>query len=405
MAASIDPYRLDADVQPPQEVNFVQLLIAIGEEKRLIACVTAFAVGVALLAAFLIAPIYTARTTLLPPQQGQGGASVLAGSLGALAATAGLTAALKTPEELYAGLLRTDLVSDGLIAAHKLQERYGEKTLYDSRRELLRNVRIITDRKSSLITLEVDDEDPAFAARLANAYAEELKKLLTRVEVTAAQQRRRFYEAQMTKIKDELIAAELAVKLAQDRGGVMSLDAQTQSSITSAEQMRAQIVAREVQLQAMRSYAGPQNPEYARIQAELVSLRRQLAKMEGLDSVPADTTAGSRQNVNDALTNIRAYRELKYQEAMYTALLQQFQLAKAEESKEAPLVQQIGTAMPPDKKSKPSRIVILFAGLLLGLFLGSVLAFTRRASRAARQDPEAAGKWLALSKAWSFRRS
>jgi tyrosine-protein kinase Etk/Wzc len=383
-----------------QGVDLVRLLIILGEGKRLIAAIAGVALLVALAIALASTPIFTARTTLMPPQQQ--GNSLLAGSLGALAATAGLSTGVKTSDEFYAGLLRTDLISDVMISAHKLQERYKTSSLVDTRRALAQKVRIVTDRKSGLITVEVDDTDPAFAARLANSYPEELTKLLTQVEVTAAQQRRRFYEMQMKKVKDELVAAEVAVKLAQEKGGVMSLDAQTQGAITSAAQLRAQIVAREVQLQAMRSYAGPQNPDYSRINAELLSLRGQLEKIEGPEPAPA-ASAARRENVNEALTNVRAFRELKYQEAMYSALLQQFQLAKAEESKEAPLVQQIGTATPPDRKSKPSRALIVLAGLVAGLMLGCLAALLRHVRRVVRTDEFASSKWRAMSAAWSLR--
>lgn len=84
-----------------------------------------------------------------------------------------------------------------------------------------------------------------------------------RIAVTEAQQRRAFFEQQMTKAKDELARAELAVRQAQDKGGLVSVDAQTQTLIGAAAQIRGQIVAREVQLQALRPYAGPDNPRAA----------------------------------------------------------------------------------------------------------------------------------------------
>jgi hypothetical protein len=92
-------------------------------------------------------------------------------------------------------------------------------------------------------------------------YAEELQKLTGRLAVTEAQQRRLFFEQQMNKAKDEFAKAEMSVKQAQDKGGLASVDAQTQSMIGAAAQIRGQIVAREVQLQAIRAYAGPENPD------------------------------------------------------------------------------------------------------------------------------------------------
>lgn len=382
------------------EFGLIDLVTAVGEDKVLVAGLAVLATVAGLAVSLMLTPVFTARSTLLPPQQGQGGASAALASLGALAATTGLGGAFKTSEELYVGLLKTDSVANAVIKRFKLQDRYEQKTLVNTRKELADNVRVSSDRKSTLISIEADDKDPEFAAQLANAYAEELRTLMGRIAVTEAQQRRTFFEGQMGKAKDEFIKAELAVKQAQDTGGLFSVDAQTQTMIGAAAQIRAQIVAREVQLQAMRAYAGPENAELRRLLAELASLRAQLTKMEG---GPIDGAVKS-VDARDALGNVRLYRELKYQEAIYTAMLQQFQLAKADEARDAPLVQQIDVATPPDRKSKPSRTLIVLGAALLGLSLGLALAFVRRLARKAANDPATADQWRALRAAWSMGR-
>jgi tyrosine-protein kinase Etk/Wzc len=128
-------------------------------------------------------------------------------------------------------------------------------------------------------------------------------------------------------------------------------------------------------------------------------LRTQLAKIEGGG---ADVPAG--KDSAESLGNVRIFRELKYQEAIYSAMLQQFQVAKADEAREAPLVQQVDIGLPPDRKSKPKRSIIVLAALFIGLVLGLMAAFWRRAAHRARQDPGSFGQWLAFRSAWSLRR-
>ncbi len=393
-----DSYDLPA-AEPESDVSLLDLATAVGEEKFTIATIAAVCIATGLAVSLLLPPIYTARTTLLPPQQGQSSSGAMAANLGALAASVGVAGALKSQEELYVGLLKTDAIANTLIDRLKLKERYEQQTLVNTRLALQKTVRIAADRKSTLISVEVDDKDPAFAAQLANAYAEELQKLTGRLAVTEAQQRRLFFEQQMNKAKDEFAKAEMNVKQAQDRSGLASVDAQTQSLIGAAAQIRGQIVAREVQLQAIRAYAGPENPDLRRLSAELASLRAQLARLEG-GSSSADGARGSA----DALNNVRLYRELKYQEAIYTAMLQQFQLAKADEARDGPLIQQVDVALPPDRKSKPARAVIVLGAAVAGVMLGLLVAFVRRAVRKAKDDPESAESWRALVDAWSLRR-
>lgn len=394
-----EPYKQPAG-EPEPDISLVEIATAVGEEKFTIAAVAAVCTAVGLAICLLMTPVFTARTTLLPPQQGQGGGGTMAANLGALAASVGVAGSLKSQEELYVGLLKTDAVANALIDRLKLKERYEQQTLVSTRLALQKNVRIAADRKSTLISVDADDKDPAFAAQLANAYAEELQKLTGRLAVTEAQQRRLFFEQQMNKAKNEFAKAEINVKQAQDRSGLASVDAQTQSMIGAAAQIRGQIVTREVQLQAIRAYAGPENPDLRRLVAELAGLRTQLSKLEGGSSSGAAGTGGS----PDALNNVRLYRELRFHEAIYTAMLQQFQVAKADEARDGPLIQQVDVAVAPDRKSKPARAVIVLVAAVAGLMLGLLVAFVRRAARKANENPASAESWRALVDAWSLRR-
>lgn len=383
------------------EISLIELLTGIGQEKRLVAAVTGVGAILGLAIALLIPPTFTARTTLLPPQQSQSASSAVAASLGALAATAGLAGAFKAPEELYVGLLKSDSVANDLVQRFNLKDRYDAKLAQDARRALADRVRFTPDRKSSLITVEVDDKDPAFAAQLANAYVEELRKLMTRIAVTDAQQRRLYFEQQIEKSKADLARAEMAVKQAQEKSGLISLDAQTQTSIATAAQLRAQIVAREVQVRSLQPYAGPENPELRRLLSELAGLRSQLAKIE---NGPGEAAVANGPDGAQALANVRVFRELKYQEAIYSAMLQQLQLAKADEARDAPLIQQVDAAQPPERKSKPRRAVIVLVSVALGLLLGLGWALLRRAMHRAQEDPAKAQQWHDLARAWSWRR-
>ncbi|WP_428573310.1 GNVR domain-containing protein [Ramlibacter sp.] len=381
------------------EIGLVDVVTALGEEKMFVATIALIAVALGLALALLTAPIFTAKTTLLPPQQAQGASAAMAASLGALAGLSGV-GGVRAPEELYVGLLRSESVLMSLVERFKLKERYGVELAYDARMVLLTRVRVSADRRSSLIAVEVDDKDPNFAAQLANAFAEELRKIMTRIAVTEAQQRRFYFEQQIDKAKSDLANAEMAVKQAQERSGLVSLDAQTQSAIATAAQIRGQIVAREVQLRATRPYAGPENPEMKRLISEIAGLRTELAQLEGGG---ADTTNVVEKDGKQGLANVRLFRELKYQEAIYSAMLQQLQLARADEAKDAPLVQQVDAATPPERKSKPRRSMIVVVALALGLLVGIIGAFLRRAARRARTDPGTTRQWQALVRAWSLR--
>ena len=206
-------------------------------------------------------------------------ASALA-SLGALAGIAGSAAGIKSPDEMYVAFLQSVTLQNALIEKFKLKERYNAKTLVDVRTALKDAVRISSDKKSGLLSIEVDDKDPAFAAELANAHVEQLKHMLGQLAVTEAQQRRVFYEQQMLKTQDALAQAEADFRAAKESSGMQVTAVIAEAGVRASAELRAQIAAREVQLQALGRFATPQNPDLQRISSELSAMRAQLSKLE-----------------------------------------------------------------------------------------------------------------------------
>lgn len=182
------------------EISLSELLLTLLENARLI-LVGSLGVGVfALAVSFMITPIYTAKTSLHPPPQGtQGTASMILESLGGgLAGAAG--ASLKDPAQQYVAYLESDTLRNNLIEKFKLKERYDQKYLVKTREILKNRVKITSDKKTSIIKIEVSDESPEFAAELANGYVTELRVFTGRLALQEAHDRREFLETQIKEI-------------------------------------------------------------------------------------------------------------------------------------------------------------------------------------------------------------
>jgi tyrosine-protein kinase Etk/Wzc len=403
--ALLDAAREEDEDDGPQ-VGLVDLLTWIGQGKRLIAGVTGVAAAGAVAVALLLPSIYTARTTLLPPgsQQQSGSAAALA-ALGALGGLAGGLGA-KTPDELYVALLKSSSVQRALIDRFDLRKRYDVPTYEAMRKALPDYIRISADKKSGLITVEVDDEEPAFAAELANAHAAEITKVLGRLAVSEAQLRRLFFEQQLKETKENLVKAEQDMRAVQEKSGVIVLDKQAEALIGGAAQLRALIAEREVQLKVLRTSATEQNPDVQRLTSELRALRGELARMEssggGAPGSAIDIPVASIPGV--AIDYIRARRELKIQETLLEGMLRQYEIAKLDEAKEGPVLQQVDVAVPPDRKSKPARALIVIGATLAALLGACLWVVIRSFSRLQReQDPQAAAAHEALGSAWRLR--
>ncbi len=409
-AGNMNDRSASADFQDEDDdtrTSMVEVLTWLGESKGLLVLLTLLAAAIAVVFAFLWPASYTARTTLLPPgaQQQSSSASALA-SLGALGGLAGVAA--KTPDELYVALLTSDTVLRSLDQRFKLQQRYDYRSYEHLRKRIGKYITVTPDKKSGVISLQVTDRDPKFAADLANAHVVEITAVLDKLAVSEAQQRRVFFEQQLQSTKDKLVLAEQDLRKVQERSGVIVLDKQAEALIGGAAQLRSLISEREVQLRVLKTGATEQNPEVMRLNSELAGLRSELSRLEsrrapGNESENAlDIPVGRLPEA--AIEYIRARRELKLQETLLESMVRQYEIARLDEAKEGQVLQQVDKAVPPDYRSFPPRMLWVAGGAAAGLLLGIAWVVTRRYAAAIdAEDSEESASWHALGRAWRLR--
>jgi tyrosine-protein kinase Etk/Wzc len=361
------------------EISLLDLLQTIVDNLRLLV-LGPLAVGVIALGySFSIAPTYTAKTQFLPPQQQQSAAASMLASLGSLG---GLAGGIKNPADQFMAYMNSVTLQDSLIERFKLLDRYQAKTKTDARLALTGSVRV-TSGKHGLMSVEVDDKDPKFAADLANAHVDELGKLLGKLATTEAQQRRLFFEKQLTLAKDKLIQSEIALKATGVSGSV--LKSNPASAVAAVAGLQAAVTAQEVKLGAMRGYLAETAPDFKQAMNELANLRAQLAKQEK-DSPSSGAKATTE---GDYITK---YREFKYHETLFELFGKQFELAKVDEAREGAVIQVLDEAQAPERKSKPKKAIIAIIATLVTGFALLFFVFVRQALANAGQDSESAKK-------------
>jgi uncharacterized protein involved in exopolysaccharide biosynthesis len=372
--------------------SLLDLLIVLARNKWLI-------LGVPFLFAVLMSVlllratnIYTATTKILPPQQGQSGASAILAQFAGLAGLAG-GAAFKNPNEIYVAMLKSRTVADNLIQRFDLVNFYEVKYLSRTRTMLEGDTKI-TAGKDGIITIEFDHKDPQRAAEIANAYVEELLKLTQVLAVTEASQRRLFFERQFTQAKDNLAKAESAARQGLQQGGLVKVDDQGRAMIEVTARLRGQITVKEVQIGAMRAFATDQNPSLNLAQQELESLKRELAKIEGTGGARSATGAPSGQGMD----NLRLLRDVKYYEVIFELLARQYELAKLDEARESSVIQVMDKAIAPDFKSKPTRWKIVTVAGMVALFVVILYVLIREALARGAGNPERVARVQALKR-------
>ncbi len=342
------------------EVSLLDLLHVVVVNLRLLLGGPLLAGLIALAISFALTPTFTASTTFVPPQSPVGTVSAL----------------------------KSRAVLDALVARFDLVKRYEQKSLPDAAKALEQHARA-KQGKDGVITVDVEDEDPEFAAALANAHVEELGTLLRRMTATEARQRRLYFESLLAATKSNLSAAERALGAKGLSADV--LKSSTKEAVEVLARLQAAIAAQETKLVSMRSYLAESAVEFRQAQSDMVAMRAQYAQSESAAPAPA---------IGGDVAYTTRYREFKYQQALLELLSRQYETARLDESRDLVVIQVLDPAVASELKSKPKRaqiaaLVALGTGFVLLLFV-----FIRQGLRGANTDVVSAQKLHRLRRAW-----
>ena len=374
-----------ADTLPEEDdgITLLDILQTLAENARLLIfgpiLIGAIAVGVS----FLFKPSYVAFTRIMVPQQQQGAAAAAAlAQLGALAGAASAMSGMKSPAEMYIGLLKSRTVADRMIDRFGMMKIPDVETREDVR-DILTRITGMGAGKDGLITIGVVTRIPQLSADIANAYVEELSLLTGRLAVTEAQRRRQFFERELTKVKENLVKAEIA--LARVSVGESVLKFNPQAMGQGLATLKAQTMAKEVQLSSMRGYLTENSQEFRQVQRELAALRAQQRKFE--DTKPP--TGNNAEYIN-------RYRDFKYSEVLFEQIAKQYEAAKIDESSEGAVIQIVDLAVPPERNSNMAKWKVALFSTLAAVFVLLIFVFARRGFKNAKQNPDSAAKLAAI---------
>ena len=161
----------------------------------------------------LVKPRFLASASIIIPQQNSSAAGL------ALQAAAGIDL-VGGGNEIYLDVMKSRTVTDRLISEFHLQQRYKTPDLAQTETTLAARTSTAI-AKEGLLQVSVEDEDPKMAADLANAYIAELDRENQQLAIGSAGQQRLYFEREMVKEKNALADAEIALKLSEEKNGVL----------------------------------------------------------------------------------------------------------------------------------------------------------------------------------------
>ncbi len=378
--------------------------------------------------AFLIPNRYESTTRLMPAEKesssgsglammaamaggsssgsgGGGGASSLLGGGSSLGGIASELLGTHDPGAVWSDMLASRTIKDRIIERFDLRKVYGVKYWDRARQRLTKNTEISLDRKSGVITINVTDRDRHRAQQMAQAYVDELDRLVALVSTSAARRERVFLEQRLQQVKHDLADASAQFAKYASNNTVVDVDAQTKAMVEGAAALQGQLIAAQSELDGLQQIYTSNNVRVRSLKARVDELRSQLQTMGGSNASLDSTVTASDPSQSDQLyPSIRKlpllgvrwldlYHEAKIQEAVYGMLTEEYESAKIEEAKEIPTVKVLDSASWPERKSSPPRVLIIFLGVFLSCSGGVVWVLGRAAWQ--QMDPQDARKQLA----------
>jgi chain length determinant protein EpsF len=298
---------------------------------------------------------------------------------------------------------------------------------------LLKKLEIVPSRESSVVEISFKGADPAFAAAVANAFADEYEKITVQLKTQPAKKASSYFNEQTKQLRDNLEAAQARLSKYQQEKGIVSLDnnrvdvelsrlnelsAQLVQAQTAAmegnsrqaaagsgmsspdvannaliQQMRANLAQAEGKFADTAARYGKNHPQYQAAQAELSKVRGELNAALGTvtRSVGANAQvfrqreAELRQAVADQKAKVlqlnRArdelgvlLKDLDSAQRAFDAASQRFSQTRIEAQSEQSDISLLNPAVAPTEPSGPRVLLNTLIGILAGTVLGVGLA-------------------------------
>ena len=379
----------------------------------MLARVTAIALVVSFAIAFLIPKQYKATASIMPPDQQNSGALMLAalarggsgmGSLGTLASS---LLGGHTTTALFVNLLESGTVGGHLIDRCHLQQVYHTRYRFTTAKHLARLTKISDDKKSGVITIEVEDTDPVRARDMAQAYLDELSNLVNKTSTSSARQERIFIEHRLHDVENNLEHAQLELSEFSSKNTTVDIKEQTRAMVDAGARVQGELLVQQAGLQSLRQIYGDGNVRVKETEARIAALQKDMQQMtgssaplqaagSGLDGADPSEDKGElypplRQLPRLAVPYADLYRTVKVQEVVFELLTQQYEMARLEEAKDVPAISVIDAPGIPEKKSFPPRLILIAVLTFLSFSVAASLILLREVwSRVSPDDPRKA---------------
>lgn len=323
-------------------------------------------------------------------------------------------------------ILRSRTMLDRVIEEFDLHEVYGNDVREYLRIQLSNNTIIDENREGGIgfspivsIDLSFLDKDPERARQIAQFYMDQLDETMKEINKANTEKSFEMFERRYQENIQDMEAAENALVEFQKRYGILELESQLKVMIENIGEVKANMVAMDVQLNVARATL---SNDASRVR-ELQNRRNELEEVYGnlirqTDSRASDGEIflGESEGVEDifpplmdvpdlGVQYMRLYREMMVQEKIYELVYPQYEQQRIMLQEATSGLQIIDEPVMPTYKDSPSRALITIAGFLFSIIITFIyVSFAEFRRKGKEQNSESYRKFRALKQELSFKK-
>lgn len=371
--------------------TFIEFLLVIVKFRKLLFLLVFFTTITVTILAFMAPKWYKSTASVLPAERSDllstlSGISSLAKGFSASKGLAALTGGNDEADRYVAILQSQSMISD-MIKTFNLRKVYDMEGDYFEKvvKEYKSNVEIEIQDEGNL-TIDVYDIDNKRAAQMANYLVDRLNDINSELSIKNARANRLFIEKRYIQNKRDIDSLELAMKLFQQKFGVIAVPEQLEATVKAMSTIYGELAEKEVAFNVIKRQYGEDNPLITMTKYEMEELRKKITEINnGEGSFTGD-------NVNllipfkkaPELANeyIQIFRNLEIQYKILEFVTPMYEQAKVEEIRNTPSVLVLDEATPADHKSKPKvaiyALIAFVFSALVAIFIVFVLELVNR---------------------------
>jgi uncharacterized protein involved in exopolysaccharide biosynthesis len=374
------------------EKSFAEVVVS---WRRMILRGTAIGLVAAVIVSLLLPRWYQASAVLTPPEEMEAGFGLMS-VVNQISSTVGgggrAKNLLKRTADVDAmiGVLKSRRVRGEVVDRFDLVKHYKSKSREHAIKTLGKHV-VVETTPEGFVDVRAEARNAQLAADLTNALVEALDRYNRETSVQDAKRTSEFIRECLAENRERLDAATKALRAFQEEHGAVQLVEQGKVTVAALAELEAEKMRLQIQKGVLKNYARGDAPEIEEIEAEIREIDKRMDGLRGpVPSVdgagkaapsPRGRTSGSETllRLHDlprlALQYAELQREVIAQEKVYEFLTAQLEEARIREARDLQTVNVLDEAVPPIRKAKPRRSLIVVLSTCLAFAASLGLAF------------------------------